>query len=473
MKKTFFGPFSAVFTRPQKQPLKTKKSSEKISASDFLLREAQTKAREIILEARDEAYKIKREVHDDLEKKQKEIEKRQKEIEDKLKKIEEIKKQQLEKLERAAKLTVEEAKKLILDAVTEKLKGQIAKRIKESEEQIKTEADKKAKEILADAMQKAGTDYVVEYTVTTIKLPDEEMKGRIIGKEGRNIRALEKITGVDFEVDETPGEIRLSSFDPVRREIAKVSLERLMADGRIQPARIEEVVVKTKKDIKKIIFEAGEKLCHRVSVYNLPPDKIALLGRFKYRFSYGQNMISHTLEETKIGVALAQEIGADINVVRLGCLLHDIGKVIDEEGNHVQLAVDFLRKNKMPEAIIACVQEHHEDQPFSSIESVLVYLADAISGSRPGARYEDYEKYLKRLKDLEALVKKHKAVIDVYVFQAGREIRVIVNPEEIDDDSLVILAEKLREEIQKQMSDFPGQIRINVIREKRIIATTE
>ncbi|MEK7166438.1 MAG: HDIG domain-containing metalloprotein, partial [Patescibacteria group bacterium] len=280
--------------------------------------------------------------------------------------------------------------------------------------------------------------------------------------------AFEQITGVDVDLDEE-GVIRLSSFDSVRREIARVTLERLMKDGRIQPVRIEELVEQVKKDTERIMFEEGEKLCHTVGVFNMPRPLIALLGRFKYRFSYGQNMIAHTLEETKIGIALAHETGADVNVVRLGCLLHDIGKIVtDQEGSHVQLGVDLLKKYGIPQPVIDCVAQHHEDTPFTSVESMLVYIADAISGSRPGARYEDIEAYIKRLKDLEGIAKSHQGVKEVFAFQAGRELRVIIKPEIVDDAASVIMAQKIAEEIEKKLT-YPGQIRVTVIREFRAI----
>lgn len=456
----------------------------------------QAQAKEIILEAQNEAFKIRKTAEEEawrirqetlqlqekltqkeesLDQKVKTLEEREKQLgvkeealQVKLSEVEEIKKEQLAKLERAAKLTVEEAKKLILDKVDEQVREEKAKKIKEAESEAKEAAERKAREILISVMQHGATDYVAEHTVSTIKLSDEEMKGRIIGKEGRNIKTLEQSTGVDFDVDEIPGEIRLSSFDPVRREIAKVSLERLIADGRIQPGRIEEVVEKTKKDIEKIIFEEGEKLCHKIGVYNLPADKMVLLGRFKYRFSYGQNMIAHTLEETKIGVAIAHEVRAEANTVKLGCLLHDIGKVItDKEGSHVQLGADLLRRNGMPPEVVACVEEHHEDKPFSSIESAIVYIADAISGARPGARFEDYQEYIARLTDLEEIAKKQKGVANAYAFQAGRELRVIINPEEVDDAGSVLLAQKIKEEIEENLT-YPGQIKVTVIRETRI-----
>lgn len=294
------------------------------------------------------------------------------------------------------------------------------------------------------------------------------MKGRVIGKEGRNIRAFEKATGVDVDLDEE-GVIRLSSFDSVRREIARVALEQLLRDGRIQPARIEEIVKKTQTQIESLMFQAGEMLCHKVKVYNLPRDVVKVLGRFKYRFSYGQNMITHTMEETKIGIAIAEEVKADTNIVRLGCLLHDIGKVItDEEGSHVQLGVDYLKKFNIPSRVIDCVAQHHEDEPFSSLESVIVYIADAISGARPGARYEDYEEYVKRIQAIEELAKKFKGVKETYAIQAGREIRVLVSPEELNDNKAIKLAHDLKEEIQKKLT-YPGTIKVTVIREFRQI----
>jgi ribonuclease Y len=447
------------------------------------------RAQEIILEAREEATRIKKEAQEEaerlrqkeaeiakrlgaLEEKEKYLISKDEEAKTKLAEIDKIKQEQVAKLERAAGLTRDEAKNLILTAVEDHLKEDIGKRIREAETQAKEEADRKAREILVEAMRRGAIDYVAEYTVSTVKLTDEDLKGRIIGKEGRNIRAFEMATGVDVDLDEE-GVIRLSSFDPIRREIGRLALERLIADGRIQPARIEEIVERTKKDLEKIMFEEGEKLAHSVGVYNLPADKLALLGRFKYRFSYGQNMITHTLEETKIGVALASEVKADINIVRLGCLLHDIGKVItEEEGTHVSLGADLLRKNGIPQAVIACVEEHHEEKPFSSIESMIVYIADAISGARPGARYEDYEEYLKRLSELENIAKQHEGIKEAYAFQAGREIRVIVDPGVLDDAAATVLAQKIKEEIEKKLT-YPGQVKVTVIRELRVTETAK
>ena len=480
---SFLDNLKEIFLKPKKKKIEPLPQTPQVSPV------TQNRAQEIITEAREEALKIRREAQEEanklrnqeaemarkmgaLEEKEKYLASKDEELKSRLGEIDKVKQDQVAKLERAAGLTREEAKNLILAALEERLKEDIAKRIKEAEAKAKEEADNKAREILVEAMRHGATDYVAEYTVSTVKLGDEELKGRIIGKEGRNIRAFEVATGVDVDLDEE-GVIRLSSFDPIRREVAKVALEKLMADGRIQPGRIEELVTRVKQDLEKIMFAEGEKLAHNVGVYNLPADKLALLGRFKYRFSYGQNMIAHTLEETKIGVALAQEVGANINIVRLGCLLHDIGKVItEEEGTHVSLAVGLLKKNGMPEAVIACVEEHHEDKPFSSIESMIVYIADAISGARPGARYEDYEEYLKRLTDLEAIAKTKEGVKEAYAFQAGREIRVIVDPGVLDDAAATVLAQKIKDEIEKKLT-YPGQVKVTVIRELRITETAK
>jgi len=374
----------------------------------------------------------------------------------------------LQKFEKLAKLTPEQARENLLNHWEQKLATTIAQRIREAEEQIKKESEEKAKEILVDAMRFGATDYVVEYTLSTITLSSDEYKGRIIGKEGRNIRSFELATGVEVDLDEE-GVVKLSSFDPVKREIARVALENLIKDGRIQPQRIEEVVKKTREEINKIIYKEGEKLCYDVGVYNLPKELVELLGRFKYRFSYGQNMIQHTLEETRIGVALAHELGADVNVVRLACLLHDIGKVImDKEGSHVQLGVELLKKHRFPNSIVSAVETHHEDKDFTSVEGIVVYLADAVSGGRPGARREDVTEYIKRINEIENFIKSKEGVHDVAVLQAGREIRVIINPQKLNDEQTIVFCEKLRQDLQKYYSTIPGQIKLTAIREFRV-----
>ena len=450
--------FFKKFSKAVKAPVK---ASVKPQPRPQVQPQAEAQAREIILEAKDQALKIKRQATEEFE----HVEKEKKEIE-------EIKQKQLAKLQAISKLSPDKARELILAAYQKRMSGEVAEIIREAETKAKAEAEEKAKEILVEAMRHGATDYVPEYTVSLVKVTDEDMKGRIIGREGRNIRTFEKVTGVEVDLDE-PGVIRLSCFDPVRREIARVALEKLLADGRVQPARIEELVKQVGLDIDRIMRVEGEKLCHEVKVFNLPIEIVDKLGRFKYRFSYGQNMIAHTLEETKIGIKLAHEVGADTNIVRLGCLLHDIGKVIqDEDGTHVDLGVKFLTRFRVPQAVINCVAEHHEDKPFSSVESMLVYIADAISGSRPGARYEDHEGYLKRMTQLEDIAKSFAGVKDVYAIQAGREVRVGVDPKELNDDASVKLASDIRDKIKDTIKDFPGQIKVTVFRELRTEATT-
>ncbi|PIS14305.1 ribonuclease Y [Candidatus Shapirobacteria bacterium CG09_land_8_20_14_0_10_39_12] len=456
----------------------------------------ETQAREMLAEAREEAAKIKEEAaktreealrlkneslqkEADIDRKVGAVDERERllsqlktDLDKKLLDLEEVKKEQLAKLEKIASLTKDEAKKLILDAMEKRMSEEVAKRIKDAEAEVKAGAEEKAKEILIDAMKHGVVDCVAEYTVSAIKLPDEDMKGRIIGKEGRNIRSLEVATGVEVELDESL-DIRLSSFDPIRREVAKRSLEKLIKDGRIQPQRIEEIVEKTKQEVDRILLEEGEKLCHTVKVYNLHPDLVKLLGRYKFRFSYGQNMIVHTLEETQIGIAIANDLKADIAIVRLACLLHDIGKVItEEEGNHIQLGVDLLKKYRIPERVINCVAEHHEDKPFSSVESAIVWVADAISGSRPGARYEPHEDYVKRLTNIEEIAKSFGGVSEVAAYQAGREVRVIVEPEKVTDAEMTVLVDKIVKKLEEE-AKWAGQIKVTAIRETRTIGVAK
>ena len=409
-----------------------------------------------------------------LEERERQIAEKQKLVDEKLEQLEKVRKDLVSKLEKVSSMSRDEAQKILLENLDRELAGEISKKIKEAEEEIKITADEKAKEILADAMRHGVTDYISEFTTSKVKLADEEMKGRIIGKEGRNVRTFEQATGVDVVMDdEMPDTLILSSFDSVRREIAKVSLERLMEDGRIQPQRIEEIVAKTKEDINKLMRTAGEKLCHDVGVYNLPAELIDIIGRFKYRYSYGQNLILHTQEETQIGIALAHEIGADVNVVRLGCLLHDIGKVVTEsdEGTHVEKGEQLAKKFSLPEKVVNCIAEHHEDKPFSSIESVLVYIADAISGGRPGARHENVGDYIKRMGDIEKIATSFEGVEKAFALQAGREVRVIVVPERITDDELPKLVHDIAERISKEVM-VPGAVKITAIRETRYSEST-
>jgi len=477
-----------ITTTPTKKAISTSQQKQ-------MLNDARAQAREIIVEARDEALNIRlkadnsaREANKKIAQQQQSLDLKLSRIEDRLSSIDqkeerlntqrqELEKLKekiaqkeikvLEKLEKASGLTTEEAKKELFADLEKKLSKEMSKLIRQKEEEAKSEADDKAKEILVDAMKHGATDYVAEYTISTVTLPSEEIKGKIIGKSGRNIHAFERITGVDVDLDAEPTSVKVSCFDPVRREIARISLERLIKDGRIQPARIEEVVAKVKKEIDKITFEAGKKLCHEVGAYNLPNELMSIIGRFKYRFSYGQNLIAHVLEETKIGIKLAHELKVDVNTVRLGCLLHDIGKVSYEtEGSHVELGVKIAKRFGFSKAVVDCIAQHHEDEPFSGPEQMIVYIADAISGARPGARYENHEGYVERLEQLEEIANSYEEVAESYAIQAGREIRVILKPEKSKDDDVTVLAAKIRDEIKDNVT-YPGTVTVTVIRETR------
>lgn len=358
------------------------------------------------------------------------------------------------------------------DLSQQQLNQELAKLIEDTRQEYLARASELAKEILIDAMQHAATDYVAEYTVSTITLPNDSVKGSIIGQGGRNIAAFERATGVEIEIEDG-NSLKLSSFDSLRREIARRALELLIKDGRITPARIEEVVAHTRQQMDQILLDEGRKICSACGVYHLDPELVKIIGRYRFRFSYGQNLGIHTIEETKIGVQIALEIGlsdAEVQLVRLGCLLHDIGKVVtDEEGTHVQLGVQLLKKHSLPEPVIAAVAEHHEDKPFSSLVSRLVWIADAISGSRPGARYEPHETYVKRLGQIEAACKSFPEVAEVYAFQAGRDVRIIVRPEAVSDTQLTILLAQIRQKLEKEVQ-YIGQIKLTAIRETR---TTE
>ena len=465
------------------------------SSTSEAVKQAENTAKEVLAFAREEADKIRqtaqaeireiqntlraqedklRKYEESLAQKDSDIIKKDQQITDRLKEIEATKQEiadlrvkQVEKLEKIGGLTKEKAKEILLEAVDKKLARDVAERIRAAEDEIKEVVDEKAQGLLIDAMYHGSTEYVAEFTISTVKIADDDVKGRIIGKEGRNIRTFEKVTGVDIDMDETPGEVRLSCYDGVRREVARVALERLIKDGRIQPTRIEEYVTKARRDIEKLMYEEGKKLCHMVGAYNLPQELIAMLGRFKFRSSYGQNMLAHTLEETRIGMNLAAETHANVDIVRLGCLFHDIGKIItDEEGSHVELGVKLLKKHNMPQAVIDCVAQHHEDTEFTSKESILVYISDAISGSRPGARYENVAEYVHRLSSIEAIAMSKSGVTEAYAISAGREVRVMVDPGKATDDEAVRLASDIRDEIKAKLT-YPGTVTVTVIRETR------
>lgn len=465
-----------------------------VSSMD-VVREAQSKAREIIVEAKSEALSIRSKAESEARTVTRQIEEQQRSLNAKLDRIDarleqldnrektlnqqqeqlteakaridSLEKKAVSELEKVASLTSEEAKTELFAQLEKSLKKDMAQYIRQKQEEAQAEAQEKVQEILIDSMKHGATDYVTEYTVSVVELPNEEAKGKIIGKSGRNINSFEKETGVDVDLDMSPTEVRLSCFDPVRREIARISLERLIKDGRIQPARIEETVEKVRKEVDKITLEAGKKLCHDVGIYNLPIDLMKLLGKFKYRYSYGQNLIAHTLEETKIGAKLASELKLDVNIVKLGCLLHDIGKVSEEsEGSHVELGVKMAKRFNLPQTVIDCIAQHHEDEPFSGPEQMVVYIADAISGARPGARYENYDEYVARLQKLEEIATAYDSVKSAYAIQAGREVRVLLKPQQSKDDDVVILSRKIRDEIKEKVT-YPGTVTVTVIRETR------
>ncbi len=477
----------------------TKPKDTKTEDDKNIIEDAEVQVKHILLNAKEEAIKLKElaeqeatgtrkrlmererkidQRQTELSRKTKEMERKDTEVtslkrslEQKKSEVETLRLEQVNKLESVASMTKSEAKKLILANIEKTLDNEIAKKIKEAEETYKAKVDSEAKELLIETMHSASTDYVAEYTISKVKLKDKDLKGKIIGKEGRNIRAFEDATGVSVNLEEGE-EITLSSFDSVRREIARISLERLLKDGRIHPARIEEVIAKTSTEMEKVLYKAGEELCNKVGVYNLPKEIVTKLGHFKYRTSYGQNMIQHTLEETQMGVKLAKELGIDVKITKLACLLHDIGKVVtDKEGSHIELGAEYLRSFNMPKEVIIAVEEHHMDKP-STLPGILVQIADSISGSRPGARYEDYENYVKRLKALEETAMSHKGVAKAFAISAGRELRVIINPEDLTDAQAVKLSHDLAEQIQKEQT-YPGTVKVIVIRETRALTTAK
>lgn len=487
---------------------KAKAQKDSASAKN-LLEEAKAEAKnlkkEAVLEAKEEAFRLTSECDQELktrraemqkaenrinqreeflDKKEELIEKKNEQIEnikeDLAKKENELKKsfdEQKEitnkmtaELERIAKLTKEEAKKELVSKYEEEAKKDAAILVRNIENQAKEEANKKAKEIVTLAIQKTAVDHTSEVTVSTVALPNDEVKGRIIGREGRNIRALESATGVDLIIDDTPEAVVLSSFDPVRREIARISLEKLILDGRIHPARIEEMVDKVTKDIENSIKEEGEAAVFDAGIHGMHPELVKLLGRLKYRTSYGQNVLKHSLEVSYLAGVMAAEIGANVQIAKRGGLLHDIGKAIDHEteGTHVTIGVDLATKYKESKEVIHCIAAHHGGVEYESLEAILVQTADAISSSRPGARRETLEAYIKRLTQLEEIANGFKGVDTSYAIQAGREIRIIVKPNEVSDEQALFMAKDIASKIEKEM-EYPGQIKVNVIRETRSV----
>ena len=376
----------------------------------------------------------------------------------------------LAELEKVAGLTCEEAKNILMEELLESAKKDAGIKAKEIEQQAKDEAEKRAKNIVGLAIQRCATDHAAEITVSVVPLPNDEMKGRLIGRVGRNIRALENATGVDLIIDDTPDVVTLSGFDPVRREVARLTIEKLIADGRIHPARIEEITDKVRREIESEMKEAGENAAFDAGIYGLHPELIKLLGRLKYRTSYGQNVLNHSLEVSYLAGIMAAELGADVKIAKRAGLLHDIGKAVDHEveGTHIKIGVDLAKKYKENAAVVHAIAAHHGDEEAKTLEAILVQTADAISGSRPGARRESLENYVKRLEKLEKLANSFAGVEQSYAIQAGREIRVMVKPEEVDDNTTIFMAKEIAKKLEVEL-EYPGQIKVNVIRELRSV----
>ena len=404
-----------------------------------------------------------------LEKRNQELDKREKSLEDEQVEIQKLKDSELDNLERIARLSQEEAKKELLERLDETLVAEKAERIKKHEEEIKEKSDEEARNIITYAIQKCAADQTSESTVSIVEIPSDEMKGRIIGREGRNIKSLETLTGVDFIIDDTPGAIVISGFDAVRREVAKIALEKLIDDGRIHPAKIEEMVEAAKEDVAKTVKEAGERAAMEAGVMNINPELINILGRLKYRTSYGQNVLKHSIEVSNLARVMAEELGLDAKLARRAGLFHDIGKALDHdmEGTHVSIGVNLLKKFNENPKVINAVEAHHGDVDPQTPEACLIIAADAISASRPGARRETLEAYIKRLENLETIANSFDGVDKSFAIQAGREIRIIVKPEKVSDDKMTIMARDIAKKIEDEM-DYPGQIKVNLIREKRV-----
>ncbi|MBC5647192.1 ribonuclease Y [Christensenella tenuis] len=405
---------------------------------------------------------------DSIEQKEEQINKRTKEITKTKEDLANLHAQQLEQLEHISGMTIDEAKGLLLEKVEQEARHDMAVMLRDIEQKAKDEADKKARNILSLAIQKCAADHVAESTVSVVNLPNDEMKGRIIGREGRNIRTLETATGIDLIIDDTPEAVILSGFDPVRREVARIALEKLIVDGRIHPARIEEMVHKAQKEVDTQIREAGEQAVFDVGIHSLHPELVRLLGRLKYRTSYGQNVLKHSIEVAHLASLMAAEIGANAKFAKRAGLLHDIGKAVDHEveGPHIQIGADLAKKYKENADIINAIAAHHGDVEPKTVEAVLVQAADAVSAARPGARRESLENYIKRLENLEEIANSFAGVDKSYAIQAGREVRIIVKPEEIDDAGTTLLARDIVKKIEAEL-DYPGQIKVNVIRETR------
>ena len=465
---------------------------------DEAIKSAEAKKKEALLEAKEENLKAKNELDKEIKERRAEVQRYEKRVlnkeeaierkseslekkenglknkEEKLAeaqtKVDELSEKRVQELERISGLTSEQAKEYLLKTVEEEVKIETAKLVKELESQAKEEADKKAKEIVVNAIQKCATDHVSETTISVVSLPNDEMKGRIIGREGRNIRTIETLTGVDLIIDDTPEAVILSSFDPIRREVARIALEKLIVDGRIQPTRIEEMVNKARKEVETMIREEGEAATLEVGVHGIHPELVKLLGKMKFRTSYGQNALKHSIEVAHLSGLLAAEMGLDVRIAKRAGLLHDIGKAVDHEmeGTHIQLGVDLCRKYKESAVVINAVEAHHGDVEPENLIACIVQAADAISAARPGARRETLETYTNRLKQLEDITNSFEGVDKSFAIQAGREIRVMVIPEKVTDADMVLMARDISKQIEAEL-EYPGQIKVNVVRESRAI----
>ena len=455
------------------------------------VKRSENKRKEALLEAKEEIHKNRAEFEneikerrseisrqerriqqkeDSLDKKDEKLNLKMKEIEKLQEETEKMKADQMKILERISSMSVEEAKDYLLKSVEAEIRHETAKLVEEIEMKAKDEADKKAKNIISNAIQRCAADHVAEATVSVVALPSDDMKGRIIGREGRNIRTLETLTGIDLIIDDTPEAVVLSGFDPVRREIARLSLEKLISDGRIHPARIEETVEKSRKEVEAVIKQEGEHATFETGVHGLHPELIKLLGRLRYRTSYGQNVLKHSTEVAHVAGIMAAELGVDIKLAKRAGLLHDIGKAIDHEveGSHVDIGVDIAKKYRESEEVIHAIAAHHGDVEATSVIACIVQAADAISAARPGARRENIESYIKRLEKLEEIANSYNGVEKSYAVQAGREVRIMVKPDVVNDDEMVLIARDIVKQIEREM-EYPGQIKVNVIRETRSV----
>ena len=462
------------------------------------MKTAETRKKETLLEAKEEIHQLRQDTEkelrerraevqrqehrlqqkeetlarktDNLESKEEKLAEKTKQIDAKLEECEQLKRSQLEMLEKISGLSKEQAKANLLDMLEGELTHEKAVKIREFEQQTRDESDKLAREVVAHAIQRCAADHSSELTISVVPLPNDEMKGRIIGREGRNIRAIENATGVDLIIDDTPEAITVSSFEPIRREIARVTLEKLIVDGRIHPARIEETVAKATAEVEAVIKQQGERAMVESGVHNLHPELVKLLGRLHFRTSYGQNVLNHSLEVCYLSGIIAAELGADVTLAKRAGLLHDIGKAIDheQEGSHIQLGVEAAKKYRESEAVIHAIHAHHGDVEAKTVIACIVQAADAISAARPGARRENIENYIKRLEKLEEIANSFNGVEDSYAIQAGREVRIIVKPEAVSDDQMVIMAHDIVKKIENEL-EYPGQVKVNIIRESRAV----